>query len=129
MGFYGNIINKNNTQYVFDKIYKNRAEMDAETQNDGIYIGRYVLIDYDHDKDTTYQDNLNIDFKIYDNPRGYDSTVWQKNYINNKEEYVMIDELNYFMPTFTIVPEAPTVEPTVPYFDQYGSSNLYNLHL
>lgn len=72
MGFYGNITNTNRTQFVFDKVFANRAEMDGwlraeedaegklvwkeydtadEAQNnidnDGIFIGRYVLVDYD----------------------------------------------------------------------------------
>lgn len=72
MGFYGNITNTNRTQFVFDKTFANRAEMDGwiraekkdngtiewvETQtaeeaqefvdNDDVFIGRYVLVDYD----------------------------------------------------------------------------------
>lgn len=72
MGFYGNITNTNRTQFVFDKTFANRAEMDGwiraekndngtvewiESQtaeeaqelvdNDDVFIGRYVLVDYD----------------------------------------------------------------------------------
>ena len=46
MGFYGNISNTNRTQFVFDKIYPNRTEMDSQVSTDGIFIGRYVLVDY-----------------------------------------------------------------------------------
>ena len=46
MGFYGNITNTNKTQFTFDKIYENRRQMDLDVKTDGIYIGRYVLIDY-----------------------------------------------------------------------------------
>ena len=46
MGFYGNITNTNKTQFTFDKIYENRRQMDLNVKTEGIYIGRYVLIDY-----------------------------------------------------------------------------------
>ena len=52
MGFYGNITNVNKTQFSFDKIYSNRKAMDSALSNgntDGIYIGRYVLVEYSKD--------------------------------------------------------------------------------
>lgn len=47
MGFYGNITNTSNTTFSFDRIYPNRLAMDANANNDGIFIGRYVLVEYD----------------------------------------------------------------------------------
>lgn len=47
MGFYGNVSNITRSTFQFDQIYPNRLMMDAETNNDGIYIGRYVLVEYD----------------------------------------------------------------------------------
>lgn len=47
MGFYGNISNVNKSTFQFDKIYPNRYEMDINAKNDGIFVGRYVLVDYD----------------------------------------------------------------------------------
>lgn len=47
MGFYGNIKNTSRTQFSFDRVYANRAEMDAMASLDGIYAGRFVLIEYD----------------------------------------------------------------------------------
>lgn len=44
-GFYGNISHSNKTAINFDKIYHTRKEMSAT--GDGVFIGRYVLIDYD----------------------------------------------------------------------------------
>ena len=49
MGFYGNITNTSNTTFQFDRIYPNRLSMDANANNDGIFIGRYVLVEYDQD--------------------------------------------------------------------------------
>ena len=46
MGFYGNITNTSKTNFVFDKIYTNRKAMDSNISKDGIFIGRYVLIEY-----------------------------------------------------------------------------------
>jgi hypothetical protein len=47
MGFYGNITNTSRTQFVFDRTYANRAAMDISANYDGVYIGRYVLVEYD----------------------------------------------------------------------------------
>lgn len=47
MGFYGNITNTARTQFQFDRIYRNRAEMDQASSSDGIYAGRFVLVEYD----------------------------------------------------------------------------------
>jgi hypothetical protein len=49
MGFYGNITNTARTQFQFDKVYPNRYEMEQKTKIDGIYAGRYILIEYDND--------------------------------------------------------------------------------
>ena len=49
MGFYGNITNTSKTQFQFDKIYSNRVEMERNLLKDNVYIGRYVLIEYDSD--------------------------------------------------------------------------------
>lgn len=47
MGFYGNVSNVGKTNMVFDKIYSSRADMDAHCDGDGVYAGRYVLIEYE----------------------------------------------------------------------------------
>lgn len=63
MGFYGNIKDiEKNKSFVFDKIYANRKQMDENASKDGIYTGRYVLIEYDTDASSldskkAYQNN------------------------------------------------------------------------
>jgi hypothetical protein len=47
MGFYGNITNTSQTQFSFDRTYTSRTEMDGSANNDGVFVGRYVLIEYD----------------------------------------------------------------------------------
>lgn len=47
MGFYGNITNTSRTSFSFDKIYSNRYDMDTSRGSDGVYVGRYVLVEYD----------------------------------------------------------------------------------
>lgn len=50
MGFYGygnrSDVQKN-TSFVFDKIYPNRKAMEEGIADDGVYVGRHVLIEYD----------------------------------------------------------------------------------
>ena len=65
MGFYGNITSATKTGFSFDRIYPNRRAMEVNTKSDNVYIGRYVLVDYDstdeniplvYDKDSENQD-------------------------------------------------------------------------
>ena len=55
--FYGNITNTSKTQFQFDKIYPNRYEMERQKSTDGIYAGRYVLVEYDsaYQQDDSYR--------------------------------------------------------------------------
>ena len=232
MGFYGNITNTNKTQFTFDRTYPNRKTMEARLATDEIYLGRYVLIEYDMNNhntldtflkcyvkkneqneeefytspnfeadtqvkwsqpkneadsyptpsvsgtvtsnqliyvekdlipdnnvsaintifyqctniketsvngsiatfraiapsETPYTSNYNIDTAIYGAGRGYDSTVWQKVYVQNTEKYVMIAELNSVVPTFDLAVDAPTMTPITPHFDEYSTNVYYKLH-
>jgi hypothetical protein len=55
MGFYGNISNDSKTNLTFDRIYANRMTMDQNAENDGVFVGRFVLVEYD---DNTYMRRL-----------------------------------------------------------------------
>lgn len=148
MGFYGNITNTNRTQFVFDKTYSNRAEMDAACsaeKGDGVYIGRYVLIDYDEggtelviNPSETYSKNFEIDDLAYGYDsngkhigigRGWDSTVWQKTYNDGVESYVSVAELNGVVPTLDLTVDAPSMNPVPPHFDAESTSMYYKLHI
>lgn len=215
MGFYGNISNVNKTNMTFDKIYSNRKSMDESCALDGVYAGRYVLVEYEQyypldtlpiiyklnsgkeEKFSTtytqfspldiqenviyrcviltewenevipeeelllqyysntfyrgardengvlslenvsseiseenYVGNFNIDRIEYNTSRGYDSTVWMKQYDNNGiPRYVNIAELNSVVPTFDVSVDAPTVIPNSPHFDEDSTNIYYNLHV
>ncbi len=47
MGFYGNITNVNKSTFQFDKIYPNARDALENAKKDGIFVGRYILVDYD----------------------------------------------------------------------------------
>ena len=49
MGFYGNVTNTSKTTFSFDLIYTTRSDMDLNANIDGVFLGRYVLIDYGED--------------------------------------------------------------------------------
>ena len=49
MGFYGNLSNSARTQLYFDRIYSNRKEMEDNIETDGVFVGRYVLVEYGQD--------------------------------------------------------------------------------
>jgi hypothetical protein len=56
MGFYGNITNTSKTTFSFDYIYNTRKAMDEVAETDGVFLGRYVLIDYDEEPIKAYYD-------------------------------------------------------------------------
>lgn len=50
MGFYGRVIKEPGlTQFTFDRIYSSLAEARANEKTDGIYSGRFVLVEYTND--------------------------------------------------------------------------------
>ena len=63
--FYGQIGNITETHFQFDKIYSNRRAMDLEliSQKDGIFAGRYVLINYNNSDFFTLP-NVQIGYKF-----------------------------------------------------------------
>lgn len=199
---YGNITNTARTQFQFDRIYPNKREMNECKDSDGVYHGRYVLIEYGEDpaRNATrlierngkffyydfptiqvipygtlenpatiapgrlcyvVKDNTYIFYETYNNKaqpfkeaykynynpatesinyntnwsidkdkygRGYDSTVWQKVYIDNKEEYIMVAELNTVVPNFTMTLDAPGELLEAPHLEEESNLN-YNLHM
>jgi hypothetical protein len=67
-----------------------------------------------------------------DSRRGYDSTVWQKIYVDESEQYVMIAELNSVVPTFDLAIDAPSsniTKETAPHFDADSTNVYYKLHV
>lgn len=60
MGFYGRIASSNKTAFSFDKVYSSRVNMDSYADLDGVFIGRYVLIEYDEPPITGYYDGVSF---------------------------------------------------------------------
>ena len=123
MSLYGNIKKVDSSVFQFDKIYPNRAELEDNEENDGVYTGRYVLIEYgqrwidvqlEPNENTEYGDtyatingirvkerleyrtNANKDLTRFG--AIYDSTVWQKIYFQGQDKYIMVAELNAIAP-------------------------------
>lgn len=69
MAFYGNITNTSKTTFQFDQTYSNKYEMDHRAGVDGVFVGRYVLVDYDKNLDETSYilDAGNEHVYLYDN--------------------------------------------------------------
>ena len=87
--------------------------------------GKYELKEYTQDP---YTVNYNKDFALYKNTRGYDSTVWQKTFVDGRNKWVMIAELNSVVPTFDLSIDAPTMNPITPHFDINSTNVYYQLH-
>ena len=81
-GFFGNIQNAERTQLRFDKIYPNRKAMEDGLKNgDGVFVGRFVLIEYD--------DNVSARRLAY-----YDKVEYPKENI----KYVLYTDSTYTIP-------------------------------
>lgn len=77
MGFYGNITNTAKTQFTFDRTYPNRKTMEARLATDEIYLGRYVLIEYDLTNKETLDTFLRVyyvNYNFYTTPRAQETT-------------------------------------------------------
>lgn len=80
--------------------------------------------------ESTFVKNWNIDKSNPDyERRTFDSTVWQKVYVGNKEQYVMIADLNTIKPTFTFTADAPTMTPVPIHYDVNNTNTNYNIHM
>lgn len=127
MSLYGNVKKVASSTFQFDKVYPNRVQMEQECRTDGVYAGRYILVEYGiryqkkeiyqtqydennepHDvivigseQTEEYTNNYNIDVNAFGTP--YDSTVWQKIYGGELgEKYVMVAELNALAPKLNL---------------------------
>lgn len=54
MAFYGKINSNAKSSFSFDKVYPTRQMADLYAQQDGIFVGRFILVDYDHGDYSTY---------------------------------------------------------------------------
>lgn len=73
MSLYGNVKKIGSASFQFDRKYPNRVEMDANAERDGVYAGRYVLVEYGYrfgkdDEDIT---SVNTGTAISEFPDGY----------------------------------------------------------
>lgn len=89
MGFYGKIANSNKTAFSFDKTYQTRQMMDEEAQSDGVFLGRYVLIEYDEPPITGYFDGTDF----YTRP--IDQIVIIDTKITPREGFIYQDLMKY----------------------------------
>lgn len=91
-------------------------------------LAMFIAITGSMENIPNYTVNYNIDTSIYGAGRGYDSTVWQKVYMDGVERYIMIAELNTVVPTFDVSADAPTLSPIIPHFDTKSTDIYYKLH-
>ena len=64
MGFYGNIATSNMTSFSFDRIYSSKWLMDQNAEYDGVFLGRYVLVEYDEPPITGYYNSNDHQFYL-----------------------------------------------------------------
>ena len=131
MSLYGQVRRVASSTFQFDKVYRTRAELEENCTKDGVYAGRYVLVNYgidgirytaklDDNGNKQYDENEQLiveespqftadaatDLKMFG--AVYDSTVWQKIYgVESGEKYIMVAELNSLAPQFELVVENP----------------------
>lgn len=107
MGFYGNITNVSKSTFQFDKIYSNRFTMDNSADIDNVFVGRYVLVDYNEGAsiDTIAEvvsqdddDSNSMDILDYKFVPGYRLMIWD----SESGEYVPSTPLKFYsgLPTY-----------------------------
>ena len=131
MSLYGNVKKVGSSTFQFDRQYNTRSAMDNAAATDGVYIGRYVLVEYGQRWVDT--EGKNIDYTLIENQGAarlegvvqsesftnnantdlqkygatYDSTVWQKIYSDGTDKYIMVAELNAVTPRIEFIQEKP----------------------
>lgn len=98
MGFYGNMTNSVKTNMTFDRKYSSRKAMDEAVSGDGVYAGRYVLVEYGLDwtssvvSDVYNNTDVNKISKFYkyanDNSAIYTDTSCRVKYIKAEDGQV-----------------------------------------
>lgn len=123
MGFYGNITDTTKTTFSFDLVYSSRYAMDdalSNSKDDGVFLGRYVLVDYDDapikaygKKDSNgkiisfyntpiYSNGTKIEGKVgvvYEDLQVQENTV-SKFYVWNGASYVNLQEKTPYYSSF-----------------------------
>lgn len=74
-----------------------------------------------------YLTNAKVDYNEYKGT--FDSTVWEKIYIGENEQYIRVANLNSRFPSLTVSADAPSENPIPPHFDPAGLGETYNLHI
>lgn len=103
MSLYGNVSAR--PQFIYDKYYPNRKALDEAAATDDVFIGRYVLIDYEFNTDNNYLIDKNAN-KLIDNLSN-DQTVWQKVWKDKQPQYILAARLNAAEPELVLRPLAP----------------------
>lgn len=100
--FYSNLPNTSRSQFQFDKIYPNRMTMELHAKDDEVFVGRYVLVEYDT--------AINTSFKI----RAYrkDSDFAENNYLYGDSDLTQIVSYSSSTDSF--------IDPTRPYNVVFG---------
>jgi hypothetical protein len=85
----------------------------------------------DNTKVTDYLLNYYADKQSYPEMpyNGYDSTIWKKSIEGGRETYQMIGSLNSDAPHFSVVADAPSVNPMAPHMGENSTNQNYTLHI
>lgn len=126
MGFYGHIIkDPGQTQFYFDRTYSNLAELKNHETSDGIYSGRYVLVEYTQDfkyKGSKVEGSgSNIVITKIDSDNSYTKAdgivIGDFVYVSSKKTIYKCTNFNGDIATFTKL-----------YTDNTGKENIYDLN-
>ena len=110
----------------------NKFQLDSASSREPKIGCSYIPVNYENlitEDKSNHLLNFNIDASKYPTSRGYDSTVWQKSYVDGKPKYVMIAELNSVVPILDVTADAPTLAPMMPHFDKDSTNVYYKLHM
>ena len=102
-GFYGNIRNATSNSFKFDRVYSNRALMDKNCNSDGVFGGRYVLVEYDQGlTEGIATDNANV-YYYFNNKYHLEEPVIQE---IHEDAYIQESLDNFYRETTDITKQA-----------------------
>lgn len=106
MAFYGRVTNESKTSMTFDRIYQNRVDMDNNASTDGVFTGRFVLIDYDRDPSKSPVSpiaTIGGDYNVFDDDKVYDYYISYYREIDENEDTFKSEDIQTDQTTNTLM--------------------------
>ena len=131
MGFYGNIANSVKTSLTFDKKYSSRYDMDQNVANDGVYAGRYVLVEYGLNWQNNYNNEIDYigEAYVYYGVLYKDSTYANRVDTTKNKYFKAINDNGSFWIYLSNFGKFEKISPSIPYGNSIEDYYITNFNI